>query len=406
MLGLALLVRVLVGAALTNFDPATANIWEYGDIARYSLDKGRLVYAQVLPGGELFFYRTAFMPPFLIFVWMGLFKVFGVTKLALMVMTALNILMGVGIVYYTVRIARALFGSETVAFIAGLFMALNPVFVYSVTTYHALNLYILLLLIVFDLTLSTRKQTIWVSLAAGILTGIAALVRTEYLILAGAINLGALITHRQWKMTLVAAFATLLVIAPWTARNYVVFGRLIPVANSEGYNFFKGFNPYANGSGNWVDENHIGDKLLSEKLAQVPHDQNYENGIDKVYRDAAFQYMRVHPLRSFLVLPLIKVGLFWFYDFTDSLTHQLLYQLQFWPLFLLSLMGLGMAARGGYFSRPDHRTVLILFAFQTLVMMGYAVHARYRMNVEPFLYAYAAFGLFASLVFLVRRKAS
>jgi hypothetical protein len=26
------------------------------------------------------------------------------------------------------------------------------------------------------------------------------------------------------------------------------------------------------------------------------------------------------------------------------------------------------------------------------VMMSYAVHARYRMNVEPFLYAYAAAG--------------
>ena len=36
---------------------------------------------------------------------------------------------------------------------------LHPVFAFSVTTYHALNVYILLLLIVFDLTLSTRRQT-------------------------------------------------------------------------------------------------------------------------------------------------------------------------------------------------------------------------------------------------------
>jgi hypothetical protein len=38
------------------------------------------------------------------------------------------------------------------------------------------------------------------------------------------------------------------------------------------------------------------------------------------------------------------------------------------------------------------RTVLVLFAFQTLVTIGSVVLARYRMNVEPFLYAYAAVG--------------
>ena len=62
-----------------------------------------------------------------------------------------------------------------------------------------------------------------------------------------------------------------------------------------------------------------------------------------------------------------------------------------------------MAARSGCFARPDHRTVLILFAFQTLVMMIYAVHARYRMNVEPFLYAYAAVGAVGLWGWLHRR---
>jgi hypothetical protein len=36
--------------------------------------------------------------------------------------------------------------------------------------------------------------------------------------------------------------------------------------------------------------------------------------------------------------------------------------------------------------------VQFLFAFQTLAMMSSAVHARDRMNVEPFLYAHAAAG--------------
>jgi hypothetical protein len=97
------------------------------------------------------------------------------------------------------------------------------------------------------------------------------------------------------------------------------------------------------------------------------------------------------------------VALFWIYDVDEPKTHELLYQLQFWPLFVLSIIGLAMAARSGCFARPDHRTVLFLFLFQTLVMMSYAVHARYRMNVEPFLYAYAAVGAVGLWGWLRRR---
>jgi hypothetical protein len=412
ILAVAFVARTVVAAVFTNLDPATANIWEYADIARTTLERGhgemlsQIVVEHGVPGyptGTTFIYPTAFMPPFLIFVWMGLFLLFGVTKLALAMMTALNVLMGAGIVYYSIRVARALFCSEVIALLVGIVIALHPVFVFSVATYHALNVYILLLLIVFDLTRSTRRQTYAVSALVGMLAGIAALVRTEYLVLVGAVILGSIITHRQWKMTAVAAVAAFVVIAPWTVRNYAVFHRLIPVANSEGYNLFKGFNAEANGSGKWVDDNHVAERLLGRELNAVPLNSNYENAVGKVYHNAAIDYMKSHPLRSFVVLPMYKVALFWIYDVTDPITHELLYQLQFWPLFVLSIIGLAMAARSGCFARPDHRTVLVLFAFQTLVMMSYAVHARYRMNVEPFLYAYAAVGAVGLWGWLHRR---
>jgi hypothetical protein len=408
ILAVAFVARAVVAAVFTDLDAATANLWEYGDIARTTLQHGhgqmvrQIVVLHGVPGhpaGTTFVFPTAFEPPFLIFVWMGLFLLFGVTKLALAMMTALNVLMGVGIVYYSIRVARTLFGSEVIALLVGVVMALHPVFVFSVTTYHALNVYILLLLMVFDLTLSTRRQTYALSVLVGVLAGIAALVRTEYLVLVGAIILGSLITHRQWKMTAVAAVAAFVVIAPWTARNYAVFHRLIPVANYMGLNLLLGFNPEANGCAKCVDI----DGMMERELDAVPLDRNYENARDKVFYNAAIDYMKSHLLRSFVVLPMRKAALFWIYDFYEPTTHKLLYQLQFWPLFVLSIVGLAMAARSGCFARPDHRTVLILFAFQTLVMMIYAVVSRYRMNVEPFLYAYAAVGAVGLLGWLHRR---
>jgi hypothetical protein len=323
---------------------------------------------------------------------MGLFLLFGVTKLALAMMAALNVLASIGIVYFSIRVARILFGSEVIAFLVGIIMTLHPVFVFSVATYHALNIYILLLLIVFDLARATRRQTYATSVLVGLLAGMTMLVRLEYLVLVGAIMLGALIAHRQWKMTAIAAVAAFLVVAPWTARNYIVFHRLIPVSNASGELLFLGFNPASIGSGVWLDENERPEQLLINEINAVPLDRYFESARDKVFYDAAIDYMKSHPLRSFVVLPIFKAALFWIYNFPEPITHRLLYQLQFWPLFGCSIIGLAIAARNGCFTQPDHRTVLVLFAFQTLVMMSYAVHARFRMNIEPFLYAYAAVG--------------
>jgi hypothetical protein len=401
ILAVAFVARIVVAAAFQDLDPATAELWEYGNIARTTVlhGHGQMVYQVVVthdvpghPAGTTFVYPTANQPPLLIWVWMGLFLLFGVTSLALAMMTALNVLTGVGIVYYSIRVARALFGSEVIALLVGVVMALHPVFLFSVATYHALNVYILLLLVVFDLTLSTRRQTYAMSVLVGVLAGIAALVRTEYLVLVGAIILGSLITRRQWKMAAVTALAAFVVIAPWTARNYAVFHRFIPVSDPVGWILFLGFDPEATGSGKSTEDPAVSKRLLGHELDAVPLDRNYEIVRDKVYYDAAIDYMKSHPLRSFVVLPMYKAALFWIFDIYHSVTHQLLYQLQFWPLFLLSIIGLAMAAGSRCFTLPDHRTVLILFAFQTLVMMSYAVDARYRMNVEPFLYAYAAVG--------------
>ena len=70
--------------------------------------------------------------------------------------------------------AQALFGSEVIPFLVlvGRIMALHPVSVFSVATYHALNVYMLMLLIIFDLTLSARQQTYPLSVRVSALAGI------------------------------------------------------------------------------------------------------------------------------------------------------------------------------------------------------------------------------------------
>lgn len=394
LVGMSFLARVFASLTLSDTNPLTANLWEYGQIAKLAMEHGgQLLLSKRLPNGSQFLYPTAYMPPLQIFIWMGLFKWLGVSKAALTSMIAVNVLLATASTYYVVKITERLFSSRSVALLTGLFFAFNPVFVYSVTLYHSLNLYILLLLIIFDILADGKAINIKTYVIAGMLTGLAALARTEYLILAGAIHLSALISHRNWRLTAVSIITTVAVIAPWTARNYVTLEKFIVVANSAGFNLHKGFNPEANGSGDWVDNHGVRERLLGDELKKVPFDKDYESNTDKVFRTAAVNFIQSNPIESFVILPAKKIFLFWLYDIHDPVTKLPLYQLQFWPLFILSVYGLIAAARAGHFSEPNHRAIFLLFAFQTVVMMGYAVHARYRMSVEPFLFAYAAYGL-------------
>src|SRR6516164_7643805 len=51
VLAVAFVARTVVAAVFTDLDPATANIWEYGDIARWTLEYGRMIYQIVVGHG-------------------------------------------------------------------------------------------------------------------------------------------------------------------------------------------------------------------------------------------------------------------------------------------------------------------------------------------------------------------
>src|SRR5262249_34394588 len=87
ILAVALGARTVVAAVGTDLDPATANMWEYGGIARATVEHGHgemvapILMVSSHPADPTFVYPTADQPPFVIWVWMGLFLLFGVTKM-------------------------------------------------------------------------------------------------------------------------------------------------------------------------------------------------------------------------------------------------------------------------------------------------------------------------------------
>jgi hypothetical protein len=402
------LIRIAAVFAVGDIDPATANTWETGGLAIESLKYGVLTGCISDPsnvahcllgsdGTQVFRFPSAFVPPLPIFLFMALFKLFGVSKAALGVMLAINVAGGTAVVYYCGRIAETLFKSRTIQLLATVISALHPVLVYSVATYHGVNIYLPLILCLFDQCSSRYAPTPLRAFAVGLLLGVTILIRTEYLFLGLAILAGALLSHRRFALTALTVVTACCIVSPWTIRNYVTFHRFMPVVGTVGYALFKGFNPLANGSGHWVDTHYVARELIGGDLANVPKTPMYEVALDDVYHKAANEFIAAHPVRAFLELPVRKATLFWLFDIYDPTTHRILYQLAFWPLFFTSLAGLVLAYRCGLLSQSDHRIVLLYFLAQTVVVVGYAVHARYRLNVDPFLFGYSALTIAAFL---------
>jgi hypothetical protein len=393
VVAIGLIVRILAALIVADVDPATAKVYEYGEIAASSIAHGGLTRTIVGPDGSWWTFPTALIPPLGIGIWVAVYKLCGVSRLALQIIIGINVMCGCGIVYGCIRIARLLFASATIALLAGLAAAMHPVFIYSVATYHAVNLYVLELLLLFWACSSAVADSRRQALVIGVLFGAVILTRTEYLLLGVALLFGALLRHRRPQLTVISALVALLLVAPWSIRNYLAFGKFVPLANAVGLNLAKGFNPEANGSGSWMDKNFVLDRQFKEAMDSVALTPHYEHDVDDLFRASARQYIAEHPLRSFVQLPVRKFLLFWLFDIYDQQTHSILYQLPLWPIIVFSSIGIVLCWRRGLLRTPDHRSILLLFAAQTLAMLSYAVHARYRMNVEPFLFAYAAAGL-------------
>jgi hypothetical protein len=135
----------------------------------------------------------------------------------------------------TVFLAGAVVGRERTHW-AGLLVALYPTHVMYASYLHREVLFTFLL--VGALALLARRGSAR-SLAAGIVLGLAALTNSAAL---GTAPLAALylVTRRQGRRAALLLAGTVLVIAPWTVRNYRIFGSFVPVNTKAGVVFWEG----------------------------------------------------------------------------------------------------------------------------------------------------------------------
>jgi 4-amino-4-deoxy-L-arabinose transferase-like glycosyltransferase len=95
----------------------------------------------------------------------------------------------------------------------------------------------------------TRPLPAATLVTAGVLAGLAALVRPAHLFYIGLVALWLLLRARRIGAAALIGAGALLVIGPWTVRNLVVHERLVIIASEGGVTFWTGNHPLSPGEG-------------------------------------------------------------------------------------------------------------------------------------------------------------
>ncbi len=172
---------------------------------------------------------------------------------------------------------------------------------FSEAIFWPLGLFTILL---FDrATAATRPaDRVRLALLCGLLAGVGVLIRPAllfFLMLAAPYWAW----RRRWVPVAALAIGALLVVGPWTARNFSVHGRFVLVASEGGVTFWTGNHPLAIGDGDMAVNPAI--KIESQRL-RARYPELNEEAMEPVYYREAFAWIRAHPL-DWLALEARKV---------------------------------------------------------------------------------------------------
>lgn len=137
---------------------------------------------------------------------------------------------------------------RSVAVIAGLLVALSPQFAWNSVLLLPDTLSVApLLLAVYCLARAYRRHQLWLLIAAGALIGLSCWLRANAMLLAPFMTLSIpFLFKRGVRLRYSAALlgGALLLIAPLTIRNAIVFGHFIPVSLGAGQTLLEGISDY------------------------------------------------------------------------------------------------------------------------------------------------------------------
>jgi len=324
---------------------------------------------------------TAWEPPLYPYLIGGVFKIFGVyTPASAWVLLSINSLLATLTCIPIFFIAHKIFG-ERVAHWSAYAWALNPyVWYWSVRWIWDTTFTPLLLACLFWLALELQDWPGWRGWALfGALFGVGTLANPT--MMAFLPFCGLWIWRRRYRRGLpsfggiaISSFMFFLVLTPWVARNYNVFGRLV-LRDDFGLQFRLGNGPSADG---------MLMAYLQPNLNRLELEKFQRMG-EVAYADAckkeAFEWVQAHPAR-FAVVSLKRFFYYWngVPKPTNSVAPVDFRDAPFLATSVLALWGLARALRQ---KRPGAWLFAGLVLTYPTIYYFVFPHARYRHPIEP-----------------------
>jgi 4-amino-4-deoxy-L-arabinose transferase-like glycosyltransferase len=320
-----------------------------------------------------------------------------------------QLVLGVAIVWLTVRVTRRWFG-HTAGLVAGAFAAVNPFLIFISGYLLTENLYLVLMLAAFAVAPTPRDvvATRWTRAGVtGVLLALATLTRPTALplaewVLAAVLLVGGGGWRRRAARCAVALTAFALVVLPWYARNARVVGGWVLTTHG-GITFYQGNNHKVAGIPEWhggaaplealprFDELVAMDELSRDRLAWRLGREYLRYQWRKVPALVGWKLARFWRVKSDMGLSGIRSG--WWFD-RDSALGRI--AAGFDAGMVYALVSLPLFAAGLFLTRRRWRELAFpggVVVVHTAVAVVFFGSLRTRIPVEPVICAFAAAAL-------------
>jgi hypothetical protein len=243
---------------------------------------------------------TAYWPP----GWpLALSVLFMVFRSSIAVVKCFNLACAILIAWLTLDLGRRLFRSELAGRASLLLLAVYPNSIGYVPLALTEVFYTTLLL--GGTWLLVAKQSAARMLAAGLVFGFSMLVKAQSLMVVpmifaiDALREGLMVAHltRAALRCAVVLIIALMVVAPWTWRNFQVFGEVVPVSTNGGMTLLTGNNPSAHGG--YTDNDPLVTSLSRSVASQLEDDREASARARQWIRDNPATFVSRMPLKLF-----------------------------------------------------------------------------------------------------------